>query len=65
MLLLVWIFTVVPLDPSAPAPPPASFETLTACNTARETFIQDHMTTNWQGLKMAPLINTFCKPEDR
>lgn len=62
MLLLVWIFTVVPLDPSAPAPPPASFETQAACNTAREAFIRDHMTTNWQGLKMAPLVRTQCQP---
>lgn len=67
MLLLTWMLVVTPLDPVAnqiiPQQKP-SFATEELCNSAQEAFIRAHMYTNWQGLKMAPLVRTSCLKND-
>ena len=65
MLLLAWVLTITAIDPqfSPKIPPEKSFATETECNAAREAFIKANMYTNWQGLKMAPMVRTLCHLE--
>jgi len=55
---------ITPLHPSAPSQPSQRFDTPEACTAAMNDFIEKHMTTNWQGLKMSPLVRAKCSYRD-
>jgi len=62
--LLAWVLMITPLHPSAPSQPSQRFDTPEACTAAMNDFIEKHMTTNWQGLKMSPLVRAKCSYRD-
>jgi hypothetical protein len=58
-----WLLTITPVGPgTAPDVPKDSktFATQEECTKAAAKFMVDHQFTNWQGLKMNPLVRAVC-----
>ncbi len=62
--VLSWVLTIIPLVPTPNVPLDSkTFDTPQQCWAAAAQFMVDHQFTNWQGLKMNPLVRTDCKQQ--
>jgi len=61
-----WVLTISPVVPGSSTGVPLEskiFASSAECAAAGQKFMVDHQFTNWQGIKMNPLIRTVCAPK--